>query len=126
VKAPLRKNLLRGGERMVTVDETGKQATSVFMPVTRFGAATLVEVELKTGRTHQIRVHGAHIGHPLAGDEKYGDPAFNRQMKHLGLRRLLLHAHYLEFADKAEGERITVSVPLGDELKAVIDRLESP
>ena len=126
VKAPLRKNLLRGGERMVTVDETGKQATSVFKPVTRFGAATLVEVELKTGRTHQIRVHGAHIGHPLAGDEKYGDPAFNRQMKHLGLRRLLLHAHYLEFADTAEGERITVSVPRGDELKAVIDRLESP
>ena len=126
VTAALRKNLLRGGERMVTVDETGKHAISVFKPVTCFSTATLVEVELKTGRTHQIRVHGAHIGHPLAGDEKYGDPAFNLSMKRLGLRRMLLHAHYLEFADTAEGEKITVSAPLDDELKAVIDRLESP
>ena len=126
VTAPLRKNLLRGGERMVSVDESGKAAVSVFKPVTRFSTATLVEVELKTGRTHQIRVHGAHIGHPLAADEKYGDPGFNLSMKRLGLRRLLLHAHYLEFADTVAGEKITVSAPLDDELKAVIDRLESP
>ena len=126
VTAPLCKNLLRGGERMVSVDESGKQAVSVFKPVTRFSTATLVEVELKTGRTHQIRVHGAHIGHPLAGDEKYGDPGFNLFMKRLGLRRMLLHAHYLEFADTVAGEKITVSAPLDDELKAVIDRLESP
>jgi 23S rRNA pseudouridine955/2504/2580 synthase len=126
VTASLRKNLLRGGERMVSVDETGKQSISVFKPVTRFSTATLVDVELKTGRTHQIRVHGAHIGHPLAGDEKYGDPDFNLSMKRLGLRRLLLHAHYVEFADTADGENIAVSAPLDDELKAVIDRLESP
>jgi len=124
VKAPLRKNLLRGGERVVTVDESGKEAISVFKPVTRFRMATLVEVELKTGRTHQIRVHGAHIGHPLAGDEKYGDPAFNQTMKRLGLRRMLLHAHYIEFADTVKGEKITVSAPLDDALKAVIDQLE--
>lgn len=126
VTAPLRKNLLRGGERMVTVDEDGKQAISVFRPVSCFRAATLVEVELKTGRTHQIRVHGAHIGHPLAGDEKYGDPVFNLAMKRLGLRRMMLHAHFLEFTDSANGEKITVSAPLDDELKAVIDQLESP
>jgi 23S rRNA pseudouridine955/2504/2580 synthase len=126
VTAPLRKNLLQGGERMVRVDESGKPAISVFRPVTSFHEATLVEVELKTGRTHQIRVHGAHIGHPLAGDEKYGDPAFNIKMKHLGLRRMMLHAHYLEFMDTANGEKIVVSAPLDDELKAVIDRLESP
>jgi len=125
VKAPLRKNLLRGGERMVTVDESGKEAISVFRPVTCFREATLVEVELKTGRTHQIRVHGAHIGHPLAGDEKYGDPVFNQAMKRLGLRRMLLHAHYIEFTDTANGEKITVSAPLDDGLKAVIDQLES-
>ena len=125
VKAPLRKNLLRGGERMVTVDESGKEAISVFKPVTCFREATLVEVELKTGRTHQIRVHGAHMGHPLAGDEKYGDPAFNKAMKRLGLRRMLLHAHFIEFTDTVEGEKITVSAPLDDELKAVIDQLES-
>ena len=125
VTAPLRKNLLRGGERMVSVDESGKSAVSVFKPVTCFREATLVEIELKTGRTHQIRVHGAHIGHPLAGDEKYGDPVFNLDMKRLGLRRMLLHAHYLEFSETAEGEKIIVSAPLDDELTAVIDRLES-
>ena len=125
VMAPLRKNLLRGGERMVTVDESGKEAISIFKPVTCFREATLVEVELKTGRTHQIRVHGAHIGHPLAGDEKYGDPAFNQTMKRLGLRRMLLHAHYIEYADTANGEKVTVSAPLDGELKAVIDQLES-
>ena len=87
--------------------------------------ATLVEVVLKTGRTHQIRVHGAHIGHPLAGDEKYGDPVFNRQMRALGLRRMLLHAHYLEFTDPGNDEVITVSSPLGDDVKAVLAQLES-
>jgi 23S rRNA pseudouridine955/2504/2580 synthase len=125
VSAPLRKNVLQGGERMVRVDESGKPAVSVFTPLSSFQEATLVEVDLKTGRTHQIRVHGAHIGHPLAGDEKYGDPAFNLKMKHLGLRRMLLHAHYLEYMDGTNGEKIVVSAPLDNEMKAVIDRLES-
>jgi 23S rRNA pseudouridine955/2504/2580 synthase len=125
VTAPLRKNLLRGGERMVTVDETGKAAVSVFSPVSTFADATLVDVELKTGRTHQIRVHGTHIGHPLAGDGKYGDENFNNEMKSHGLRRLFLHAHLLEFMGSAGDDTITVSAPLDDDLKAVIDRLES-
>lgn len=125
VRAPLRKNLLRGGERMVTVDETGKAAVSVFSPVSTFADATLVDVELKTGRTHQIRVHGTHIGHPLAGDGKYGDENFNNEMKSHGLRRLFLHAHLLEFMDSAGDDMITVSAPLDDDLKAVIDRLEA-
>lgn len=124
VTAPLRKNVLRGGERMVSVDESGKAAISVFKPVTAYQGATLVDVDLKTGRTHQIRVHGTHIGHPLAGDEKYGDPAFNLRMKQLGLRRMLLHAHYLEFMDTGNGEKVAVSAPLDDELKAVLDRIE--
>mgnify|MGYP001821722718 FL=1 len=126
VDAPLRKNQLRGGERMVTVDADGKHAISIFSPVSTYENATLVEVVLKTGRTHQIRVHGAHIGHPLAGDQKYGDPVFNRQMRALGLRRLLLHAHYLEFTDPGNDEVITVSSPLGDDVKAVLAQLESP
>lgn len=124
VTAPLRKNTLQGGERMVMVDENGKQAISVFTPVTRLAASTLVEVNLKTGRTHQIRVHGTHIGHPLAGDTKYGDANFNREMKSHGLRRLFLHAHYLEFMDASTDEVITVSAPLDNELKAVLDCLE--
>ena len=125
VNAPLRKNLLRGGERMVTVDETGKAAVSVFLPVTTFADSTLVDVELQTGRTHQIRVHAAHIGHPLAGDGKYGDENFNNGMKSHGLRRMFLHAHLLEFMDTAGDDMISVSAPLDDDLKAVIDRLES-
>jgi 23S rRNA pseudouridine955/2504/2580 synthase len=124
VDVPLRKNQLRGGERMVTVDAEGKQAISVFSPVSCYEDATLVEVVLKTGRTHQIRVHGTHIGHPLAGDEKYGDPVFNRQLRALGLRRMLLHAHLLEFTDPFNDEVITVSSPLGDDVKAVLAQLE--
>jgi 23S rRNA pseudouridine955/2504/2580 synthase len=124
VDVPLRKNQLRGGERMVTVDAEGKQAISIFSPVSCYENATLVEVVLKTGRTHQIRVHGTHIGHPLAGDEKYGDPAFNRQLRALGLRRMLLHAHLLEFTDPSNNEVITVSSPLSDDMKAVMAQLE--
>jgi len=126
VDAPLRKNQLRGGERMVMVDSEGKQAETVFRPVTRFAGATLMDVELRTGRTHQIRVHAAHIGHPLAGDTKYGDAAFNRQLRDLGLRRLALHAHLLEFSLPVATDRVTLSAPLDTDLKAVLDRLESP
>ncbi len=125
VDVPLRKNLLAGGERIVRVDAQGKQAVSVFTPVSRYRDATLVEVELLTGRTHQIRVHAAHSGHPLAGDEKYGDRAFNRAMRELGLRRMFLHAHMLEFVDPASGQAVNVSAPLDDALRAVLDRLET-
>ncbi len=126
VDVALRKNQVQGGERIVRVDETGKDALSVFTPVSRFPQATLVEVELKTGRTHQIRVHAAHIGHPLAGDSKYGDREFNRKMRDLGLRRMFLHAHLLEFHDPGSAEAIHISAPLDDTLRSVIDRLESP
>jgi 23S rRNA pseudouridine955/2504/2580 synthase len=126
VDVPLRKNQLRGGERMVTVDSEGKPAVSVFRPVSRFSDATLVDVELKTGRTHQIRVHALHIGHPLAGDAKYGDAAFNRRLKETGLTRLMLHAHLLEFTLPLAADRITLSAPLDADMKTVLDRLESP
>ncbi len=126
VDVPLRKNQLQGGERMVVVDEEGgKQALTIFRPVSRYSSATLAEVDLKTGRTHQIRVHAAHIGHPLAGDEKYGDSEFNRRLRSRGLRRLFLHAHRLEFADSNAGEPVSVSAPLDFGLKAVLDSLET-
>lgn len=123
VEAPLLKNQLRSGERIVTVDAEGKAADSRFRPLEIHREASLVEVELGTGRTHQIRVHGAHIGHPLAGDEKYGDAEFNRRMRDLGLRRLFLHAHSLGFADPESGREVHVSAPLPDELRVVLDRL---
>ena len=124
VDVPLRKNTLRGGERMVRVDHTGKATATRFRPVERYGEATLVEAELETGRTHQIRVHTVHIGHPLAGDVKYGDRAFNTRMRERGLDRMFLHAHRVVFADTG-GDVIDVSAPLDDALKAVLDRLES-
>ncbi|MGA7799730.1 MAG: 23S rRNA pseudouridine(955/2504/2580) synthase RluC [Gammaproteobacteria bacterium] len=124
VDAPLRKNQLRSGERMVRVDATGKSAHTLFRPVTAFGQATLVEAELGTGRTHQIRVHAAHIGHPIAGDEKYGDPAFNRAMRSLGVRRLFLHAHSLAFSEPGGDREVHVSAPLAADLRSVLDVLE--
>jgi 23S rRNA pseudouridine955/2504/2580 synthase len=125
VDVPLRKNLLRGGERMVCVAADGKPAVSVFTPLTRYPGATLAEVELLTGRTHQIRVHAAHIGHPLAGDEKYGNPDFSARMRELGLRRMFLHARHLSFTDPANNRQIEVTAPLDPRLQAVLDRLES-
>ncbi len=124
VDAPLRKNTLQGGERMVRVDPEGKASRSRFLPQQVYRDASLVEVLLDTGRTHQIRVHAAHIGHPLAGDEKYGDAAFNRSMQGRGLRRLFLHAHNLSFHDPDTGRDIDVSAPLDTELRQVLDQLE--
>jgi 23S rRNA pseudouridine955/2504/2580 synthase len=124
VEAPLRKNTLQGGERIVRVDAGGKTALTVFRPVDRFRQATLVEAVLHTGRTHQIRVHAAHIGHPLAGDAKYGSRTFNAGMRDAGLRRMFLHAHRVVFDDSG-GERVDISVPLDDGLKAVLEGLES-
>ena len=125
VDVPLRKNQLRGGERMVSVDPEGKTAISIFRPVSVYQDTCLVEVELKTGRTHQIRVHGQHIGHPLAGDEKYGDEQFNRRMRAIGLRRMLLHAHMIEFVDPYDDEVITVSSPLDENARTVLGHLET-
>jgi len=125
VTAALEKNRLQGGERVVKVTAGGKSAETVFHPVTVHDVASLLEVDLHTGRTHQIRVHAAHIDYPLAGDTRYGDAEFNRTMKTLGLRRLFLHAQLLEFTEPASDEVLTVSTPLGDDLKQVLDNLET-
>ncbi len=122
VDAPLRKSILQGGERMVRVDPEGKASVSHFIEVERHADASFVEVAIETGRTHQIRVHGAHIGHPLAGDDKYGDKAFNRRMRDAGLKRLFLHAARFEFS---LGERdYSFSVPLPADLRGVLDALQ--
>jgi len=124
VDAALRKSVLQGGERMVRVDEDGKPSRSRFSEVERFDGATLAEIAIETGRTHKIRVHSAHIEHPVAGDEKYGDKAFNRAMREKGLKRLFLHAARFEFSI---GERsYGFSAPLPDDLKSVLDALTAP
>jgi 23S rRNA pseudouridine955/2504/2580 synthase len=84
--------------------------------------ATLMEVTLHTGRTHQIRVHAAHAGHPLAGDQKYGDAAFNAELSGLGLARMFLHAHSVSFPWPRGGE-FSINAPLPPELAAVLDEL---
>lgn len=121
VNAPLRKSALSGGERMVRVDDEGKPALTFFREVERFSDASLVEATLDTGRTHQIRVHAAHVNHPIAGDPKYGDREANRRFRELGLKRLFLHAARFEFE---LGERsYSISAPLPDDLRSVLDRL---
>jgi 23S rRNA pseudouridine955/2504/2580 synthase len=124
IDAPLKTNIRQGGERMVKVDIDGRDSASTFRPVRRFGTrATLVEVDIHTGRTHQIRVHAAYAGHPVAGDEKYGDREFNGAMKALGLRRMFLHAHRVEFTWPDTGRRCRIEAPMPEELAAVLERL---
>ena len=121
VNAPLRKSLLQGGERMVRVADDGKPSLTRFHIVDIFADASLAEVTLFTGRTHQIRVHAQHIEHPLAGDEKYGEKGFNQNMRGFGLKRLFLHAARFEF--ELDGKSYSFSAPLAPDLAAVIDAL---
>ncbi len=128
VELPLVKNRLAGGERLVRVSSQGRRAVSRFLPKrlyrTRDGLeASLMEVILHTGRMHQIRVHAAALGHPVAGDAKYGDPDFNRHLKRLGLKRLFLHAARLVFRHPASGDRLAVEAPLDEVLQGVLDVL---
>ena len=116
-----------GGEARVKVDAAGKEARSTFRVLDRFGkTASLLEVAIDTGRTHQIRVHAAHAGHPVAGDERYGDEDFNAVSRsRSGCTRMFLHAHSLSFEWPDTGEPFSVSAPLPDDLKAVLTALET-
>ena len=124
VDAPLQKSVLQGGERMVRVDPSGKPSTSHFKVLERRGGHSFCEVRIETGRTHQIRVHAAHLGHPVAGDEKYGDREANKRLaEQAGLRRLFLHAASIEFALEGGAKPYLINAPLAEELTAVLDRL---
>ncbi len=129
VEVALEKNQQRSGERMVTVSETGKTAISRFTPRKNFSHnnldAALVEIKLITGRTHQARVHAAHLGRPIAGDDKYGDKNFNATMKQLGLKRLFLHAAKLAFTHPAKDCKMHIEAPLPEDLNAVLEKLAS-
>ncbi len=123
VALPLAKTGSRAGERLVQVDlDEGKSAYSVFSRLQQYRFTDFVEVKITTGRTHQIRVHAQAIGHPLAGDGKYGDKELNRELKEFGLKSLFLHAHRLDIPI-ASGENLTISAPLPDNLSAVLDAI---
>jgi len=124
VDAPLKKSVLQGGERMVRVDPEGKASVSHFKVLERRGGHSFCEIRIETGRTHQIRVHAAHLGHPVAGDEKYGVRDTNKRLsEQVGLKRLFLHAASMEFALDSGRTPYLISAPLSDDLCAVLDRL---
>src|SRR5690606_15482789 len=124
VDAPLHIGLRQGGERHVQVRADGKPSLSHFRVLERRGGHSYCEVRIETGRTHQIRVHAAHIGHPVAGDGKYGDQEANRRLRErAGLKRLFLHAASLEFALDGGRTPYLLDAPLAPELAAVLDRL---
>ncbi len=124
VDAPLHKDYQDGGKHVVEVDKTGKSALTIFRTLKEFKQASLMEVALYTGRTHQIRVHAAHQGHPIAGDDRYGDVTFNQQARKLGLKRMFLHAQSIEFILPSTQQRITVVAPLDPELEAAVKTFE--
>lgn len=122
VKAALTKNQLSSGERIVRVDDQGQTAYTEFKVLKTFAPASLMEAKPLTGRTHQIRVHATSVGHPIAGDRKYGEDQFNREMKSLGLNRLFLHAKALDIP-LPDGKVLTIQAPLDEVLTKMLEKL---
>jgi 23S rRNA pseudouridine955/2504/2580 synthase len=122
VEAPLRKNVMQSGERIVRVDPEGKSSITHFRPLQYFDDSTLLSVGLETGRTHQIRVHTAHMGHPIAGDVKYGNKEFNKAMKQQGLRRLFLHSNELILPETLYYQK-SIIAELPEDLKTLIKKI---
>jgi 23S rRNA pseudouridine955/2504/2580 synthase len=124
IDAPLATDNRQHGERHVRVAAAGKDSTSIFKPLQFFGPlATLMEVDIPTGRTHQIRVHASFAGHPLLGDDKYGDRDRNAELKRHGLKRTFLHAQSVAFEWPGSGVPFHTSAPLPAELAAVLDAI---
>lgn len=121
VEEPLEKREY-GGERMMEVSKSGKHAVTEFRLLQHYGRQSFVEAVPLTGRTHQIRVHAAFLGIPLAGDRKYSSERSVDYWKTKGLNRLFLHAHGLSF-DYPEGERQQFNIPLPDDLRSVLDAI---
>ena len=123
VNAPLRKNDLQSGERVVRVTADGKPSETRFRIARQFAEATLIECSPITGRTHQIRVHTQHAGHPIACDDKYGEAAFDEKMRSQGLKRLFLHAWKLTFTHPVDGREVLIEAPLAPELDSFLNKL---
>ena len=123
VKLSLTKYVTASGERRVSVEEGGMASHTVFTLQQTLAGFSLLEAELKTGRTHQIRVHLAHLGFPIAGDDKYGDFALNKTLTRRGLKRMFLHAARIRFQHPATGEPVTLDAPLAPELVQFLSAL---
>lgn len=123
VDAPLQKNVVQSGERMVRVDQEGKRSITAYRVLKNFGQFSLVEAKPITGRTHQIRVHCQHMGHPIVGDPKYGVDQVNQAQRQLGLNRLFLHAAQLKLIDPSTEKKINVKAPLDAKLLHAVKRL---
>ncbi len=130
IDRPLHKYLLPDGERRVKVtsadDPDGMRSITLVKVAQRLQGCTLLEVTIKTGRTHQIRVHLASQGHPIAGDDKYGDFEWNRALQKQGLQRMFLHAWRLQFTHPASAERVALQAELPPELQEHIAHVQLP
>jgi len=123
VTLPLKKYLLANGERRVTVEQDGQHSETVFHLRERLGEFSLLEAQLITGRTHQLRVQLAHLGYPIAGDDKYGDFALNKALQKKGLKRMFLHAAETGIRHPVSGEKLRLSAPLPPELSGFLEKL---
>lgn len=124
ISVALHKNELASGERIVKVRDDGKESQTRFHVLQKFNGCTLVEARPLTGRTHQIRVHAQHAGHPLLGDDKYSNDASRLLSQTMGVKRLFLHAAALSFTDPLEGKTVTVKAPYPEDLQQLLDSAE--
>ena len=126
VRLPLEKYLTEDGERRVSVSgEDGRFAHTIFRKVDSGRRFSLVEAQIKTGRTHQIRVHLSHLGFPIAGDDKYGDFALNKALAKEGLKRMFLHAWKMRFPHPVSGDALAMEAPLPADLSGFLERTRS-
>jgi 23S rRNA pseudouridine955/2504/2580 synthase len=121
VNAPLLKNVAKGGERMVSISPLGKEAETLFRRLQQFSEVTLVEASPKTGRTHQIRVHAVSLGHPIVGDERYGQDDTNKYFRNKGYKRMFLHAQTLRFQHPVTGLAMVITAPLPPQLDKLLE-----
>ncbi|MDP1637885.1 MAG: RluA family pseudouridine synthase [Candidatus Nitrotoga sp.] len=124
VKLPLHKFNTQNGEKRVMVREDGQASHTIFTLQKNWPEFSLLEARLKTGRTHQIRVHLSHLGFPIAGDDKYGDFARNKELIKQRLKRMFLHAYSITFAHPLTAEVVRLSAPLPKELQEFMDKLD--
>ena len=122
VRVALAKRVTAGGEKRVSVSADGQEAETVFRRIARGAEFSLLEAQLLTGRTHQIRVHLAHLRHPVLGDDKYGDFELNKRLRREGLKRMFLHARALGFAHPLTGAALALESPLPRDLAAFVER----